>query len=164
MATNNRKVILIRTYTAFAFVCVFAAFIVAYLFKIQFKEREHWVELSENLSTTIQTVEPSRGTIFAIDGSVLATSLPIYDLRIDGKAPGFAKKEFFDDNIDSLSLMLSQLFADKSKAELAGVVKEITDKQVTVDFNHPLASRDLLFEVDIISVRDVSEQPFTLKV
>lgn len=127
MATNNRKVILIRTYTAFAFVCVFAAFIVAYLFKIQFKEREHWVELSQNLSTTIQTVEPSRGTIFAIDGSVLATSLPIYDLRIDGKAPGLAKKEFFDDNIDSLSFMLSQLFADKSKADykriLTGVRK-----------------------------------------
>ena len=54
-------------------------------------------------------------------------------------------------------------FADKSKAELAGVVKELTDDKVIVDFNHPLASRDLLFEVDIISVRDVSEQPFTVK-
>ena len=65
--------------------CVFAAAIIAYLFKIQFKEREHWIELSENLSTTIQTVEPSRGSIFAIDGSLLATSLPIYDLRLDGE-------------------------------------------------------------------------------
>jgi FKBP-type peptidyl-prolyl cis-trans isomerase SlpA len=46
---------------------------------------------------------------------------------------------------------------------MAGVVKELNESQVVVDFNHPLASRDLLFEVDIISVRDVSEQPFTLK-
>ena len=87
MAANNRKVILIRTYTAFAFMCVFAVAIVAYLFKIQFKEREKWIALSENLSTTIQTIEPSRGNIFAVDGSLLATSLPIYDLRSDGKAP-----------------------------------------------------------------------------
>lgn len=127
MATNNRKVILIRTYTAFAFVCVFAMAIVAYLFKIQFKERNHWIALSESLSTTIQTIEPSRGTIFAVDGSVLATSLPIYDLRLDGKAPGFAKKEVFENNVDSLALMLAQLFGDRSKAEykriLTGVRK-----------------------------------------
>lgn len=71
----------------------------------------------------------------------------------------------FDRNLfaDQLSVGLVVSFADKSKAELAGVVKELNESQVVVDFNHPLASRDLLFEVDIISVRDVSEQPFTIK-
>lgn len=71
----------------------------------------------------------------------------------------------FDRNLfaDQLSVGLVVSFADKSKAELAGVVKELNESQVVVDFNHPLASRDLLFEVDIISVRDVSEQPFTVK-
>lgn len=127
MATNNRKVILIRTYTAFAFMCVFAAAIIAYLFKIQFKEKQHWVALSESLSSTIQTVEPARGSIFAIDGSLLATSLPIYDLRLDGKAPGFNKGDIFENNVDSLALMLSQLFGDRSKADykriLTGVKK-----------------------------------------
>jgi len=127
MAVNSRKIILIRTYTAFVFMCVFAAAIVAYLFKIQFKEKDKWVKLSEELSTTIQTVEPSRGSIFAVDGSLLATSLPIYDLRLDGKAPGFAKADVFENNVDSLALMLSLLFEDRSKAEykriLTGVRK-----------------------------------------
>lgn len=129
MATNNRKVILIRTYTAFAFMCVFAAAIIAYLFKIQFKEREHWIELSENLSTTIQTVEPSRGSIFAIDGSLLATSLPIYDLRLDGKAPGFTKGDIFENNVDSLALMLSQLFEDRSKAEYKRILTSVKKRK-----------------------------------
>lgn len=129
MATNNRKVILIRTYTAFAFMCVFAAAIVAYLFKIQFKEREKWIALSENLSTTIQTVEPSRGNIFAIDGSLLATSLPIYDLRIDGKAPGFAKNDVFENNVDSLALMLSQLFEDRSKSEYKRILTQVKKRK-----------------------------------
>ena len=129
MATNNRKVILIRTYTAFAMMCVFAAAIVAYLFKINFKERNHWVALSENLSTTIQTVEPSRGNIFALDGSLLATSLPIYDLRLDGMAPGFAKGDLFENNVDSLALMLSQLFEDRSKADYKRILTQVRKRK-----------------------------------
>lgn len=129
MAANNRKVILIRTYTAFAFMCVFAAAIVAYLFKIQFKERQHWINLSENLSTTIQTVEPSRGNIFAVDGSLLATSLPIYDLRIDGKSPGFVKNEIFENNIDSLALLLANLFEDRSKAEYKRILTQVKKRK-----------------------------------
>lgn len=73
--------------------------------------------------------------------------------------------QHFDRNLfsDELAVGLVVSFEDKSKAQLAGVVKELTDTEVIVDFNHPLASKDLLFEVDIISVRDVSEQPFTVK-
>lgn len=29
------------------------------------------------------------------------------------------------------------------------VVKEVTDKEITLDFNHPLAGKDLTFEVEI---------------
>lgn len=38
-------------------------------------------------------------------------------------------------------------FADASGAELPGVVADFDDEQVTVDFNHPLAGRTLLFDV-----------------
>lgn len=107
--------------------CVFACAIVGYLVKIQYVEKQKWVSLSESLSTTIETIEPSRGNIFASDGSLLATSLPIYDLRIDGKAPAFQDAEIFDNNVDSLALMLSLEFKDRSKAEykriLTGVKK-----------------------------------------
>lgn len=47
-------------------------------------------------------------------------------------------------------LMLS--FADAQKAELPGVVREFDDERVLVDFNHPLAGRDILFEVAILKV------------
>ena len=78
----------------------------------------------------------------------------------EGNVQTFDRNTFVDTTLE-IGLIVS--FADKSKAELAGVVKELTADKVIVDFNHPLASRDLLFEVDIISVRDVSEQPFTVK-
>lgn len=43
-------------------------------------------------------------------------------------------------------------FADAAKAELAGVVTSFNDGQVQIDFNHPLAGRELLFEVRVIQV------------
>lgn len=52
-------------------------------------------------------------------------------------------------------------FADKS-GELPGVVKTVTEETVTVDFNHPLAGRELLFEVDIIRVMDADASPVSL--
>lgn len=52
-------------------------------------------------------------------------------------------------------------FADKS-GELPGVVKTVGDETVAVDFNHPLAGRDLVFEVDIIRVMDADASPVSL--
>ncbi|MGJ8648307.1 MAG: FKBP-type peptidyl-prolyl cis-trans isomerase [Marinomonas colpomeniae] len=43
-------------------------------------------------------------------------------------------------------------FADMSKNELPGVISEIGEKEVVVDFNHPLSGRSLTFKVSIISV------------
>ena len=43
-------------------------------------------------------------------------------------------------------------FADAGNGELPGVIGEFDDKMVTVDFNHPLAGKNLKFEVKIIAV------------
>ena len=43
-------------------------------------------------------------------------------------------------------------FADANKAELPGVIKEFDDSVVVVDFNHPLAGKELTFDVEIIQV------------
>lgn len=48
-------------------------------------------------------------------------------------------------------------FADASKAELPGVVKSVGDQEVVVDFNHPLAGRTILFEVDILAVEPAAD-------
>jgi len=47
-------------------------------------------------------------------------------------------------------------FADANGAELPGVIKEVHDNLVIVDFNHPLAGRTLAFEVEIIDVMEPS--------
>ncbi|MEH6542640.1 MAG: peptidylprolyl isomerase [Porticoccaceae bacterium] len=47
-------------------------------------------------------------------------------------------------------------FADAAKGELPGVVSEVGDTTVVVDFNHPLAGRTLGFRVHILNVEDVN--------
>ncbi len=37
------------------------------------------------------------------------------------------------------------------------IVKSFNDNDVTIDFNHPLAGKDLLFDIKITEIRDASE-------
>ena len=45
-------------------------------------------------------------------------------------------------------------FADAQRAELPGVIKAFDGEQVTVEFNHPLAGQDIIFDVQIVRVGD----------
>ncbi len=63
----------------------------------------------------------------------------------------------FDSDID-LSEGLIVSFADQQKSELPGVVKRILGDIVEIDFNHPLAGRDIMFDVEIISVEQISNE------
>ncbi|WP_426414845.1 FKBP-type peptidyl-prolyl cis-trans isomerase [Aestuariirhabdus sp. LZHN29] len=47
-------------------------------------------------------------------------------------------------------------FADQGGSELPGVVTWLSETVVEVDFNHPLAGRTLLFDVEIIDVQPAS--------
>jgi len=62
----------------------------------------------------------------------------------------FSKGDFTDDVQLEPGLMLS--FADASQAELPGVVVEVDDEHVMVDFNHPLAGHQITFAVKILDV------------
>ena len=47
-------------------------------------------------------------------------------------------------------------FADMSKNELPGVIAEIGEKEVVVDFNHPLAGHTLTFRVNIVAIEEAA--------
>ena len=48
-------------------------------------------------------------------------------------------------------------FSDSSGTEVPGVIKELSDDSVLIDFNHPLAGRNLRFEVKIHGI-ELEEQ------
>lgn len=53
-------------------------------------------------------------------------------------------------------------FADKGQNTLTGVVSDVTDDTVKVDFNHPLAGQDVLFKVQIFKVIPKGEDKLKL--
>jgi FKBP-type peptidyl-prolyl cis-trans isomerase SlyD len=38
------------------------------------------------------------------------------------------------------------------------VIKEVKDEDITIDFNHPLAGKNLKFDVELIDVRDATKE------
>ncbi|WP_028240863.1 FKBP-type peptidyl-prolyl cis-trans isomerase [Stutzerimonas azotifigens] len=52
-----------------------------------------------------------------------------------------------------LSEGLLIIFNDAANTELPGVVKAFDERQVTVDFNHPLSGKALDFRVEVIDVK-----------
>lgn len=64
-------------------------------------------------------------------------------------------KDQFPQDIDLQEGM--QLAAQGPQGMIPVTVKEIKDDSVLVDFNHPLAGKDLTFDVEVVDVRDATE-------
>ena len=58
----------------------------------------------------------------------------------------YLPRDQFDDDVE-LDIGLVFSFADASGGELPGMVIAFDEEEVTVDFNHPLAGRTILFDV-----------------
>ncbi|MGI8893698.1 MAG: penicillin-binding protein [Bacteroidia bacterium] len=112
-----------RVYLVYAFICLFGIAILVQVFRLQFIQGNYWKARAESLTTDIKNIEAARGNIYTSDGSLLATSMPIYEVRMDMKT-GALTDEIFNKNIDSLSYHLSILFGDKSALHYKRELKE----------------------------------------
>lgn len=127
MSEENTKPVLNRAYIAYLFICLVGLAIVVKIFTIQVIDGDYWREKAENLTTVYQDIEAVRGNIYADDGSMMATSVPIYEVRMDLNADGLTN-ETFSEGVDSLSIKLSELFEDKSPTAWKRQLVESRDK------------------------------------
>jgi len=72
-------------------------------------------EMQKKISLTDIIIEPNRGDILAADGRLLATSIPLYEIRMDTRATGLTDK-LFNDSIDALAQNLSRIPGKKTAA------------------------------------------------
>ncbi|MEY2631182.1 MAG: Stage sporulation protein, partial [Bacteroidota bacterium] len=79
------------------------------LTKIQWVEGDHYRKLAKERTVKNFVIPANKGNIYSADGSLLATSIPNYNVRFDAVAP---KSEDFETNVkplaDSLSVMLGK--------------------------------------------------------
>jgi len=83
---------------------VFALAVVFKLCSIQFIQGDEYRALAEKRTVKDFDIEPNRGNVYSADGSLLATSIPKYDIRIDAIQP---KQTVFDEHIGALADSLS---------------------------------------------------------
>src|ERR1039457_4604125 len=98
MALDVRKDILWRIYVVFLFVFLLAGFVVARVVKIQIVEGAFWKQRANELTIHYANIEALRGNIFDVNGQLLATSLPYYDVALDLNSDAITD-DIFDDNI-----------------------------------------------------------------
>ena len=113
---NIKKDILWRAYVAFLLVVILAGVILFQMARLQTVKRAALTRLSDSLSTKWDSINPIRGNIYSCDGSLLATSIPIYELHLDIMADGLTDDVFHDD-LDSLCFDMAAYFKDKPASE-----------------------------------------------
>jgi len=86
---------------------------------------------------------------------VEVAAVQAYGERFDDYVQTVPKSLFA--GIDDLAVG-SQLRATTDDGEQTVIVIDVQDDDITVDGNHPLAGLDLKFEVDIIEIRDATEE------
>lgn len=120
---NIRTDILMRVYIAFGLIVLLAFAVLFKLFYVQVVEGDKWRAMADSLSTRFVNVEAARGNIYSVDGSLLATSVPEYELRVDMLAGGIEKDEVFNEKVDSLGTKLSSFFGDKSAKQYSRMLR-----------------------------------------
>jgi len=81
--SNVRKDILWRTLLVLGASILFGAMLIFSSAKIQFKEKEFWLNKADSLTLQYREIEAQRGNVYAANGELLASSLPFYKLHFD---------------------------------------------------------------------------------
>ncbi|RYJ41149.1 penicillin-binding protein [Flavobacterium beibuense] len=108
---NKDKHISYRIYLVAFAIFVMAILVVVKLTNIQWVEGEYYRELAKERTVREITIPANRGNVYSSDGSLLATSIPNYDIRFDALAP---KLTDFNENIRPLADSLSVMFGNSS--------------------------------------------------
>ncbi|MDD5151055.1 MAG: penicillin-binding protein [Flavobacterium sp.] len=108
MAVEDKNISYRIYLVAFA-IFLMAIAIVIKLTNIQWVEGDYYRKLAKERTVRNFVIPANKGNIYSADGSLLATSIPNYEIRFDAVAP---KSEAFEKNVkplsDSLALLLGK--------------------------------------------------------
>ena len=92
---------------------VFAVLVVVKLVNIQFVHGDEYRDIAEKRTIQNVKIPANRGNVYSADGSLLATSIPKYDIRFDALAPS---SKTFEKYLKSFCDSLAQ-FHGKSSSD-----------------------------------------------
>ncbi len=100
-----------RIYLVAFSIFIMAVLIVFYLTKIQWVKGDYYRKLAKERTVRNFVIPANKGNIYSTDGSLLATSIPNYNIRFDAVAP---KGIVFEKNVQSLADSLGKMLGKPS--------------------------------------------------
>lgn len=123
---NPKTDILWRVYLVYAVMLIASIVIIGRIIYIQTTLREELLTKAEQQEIKVFEIEAMRGNILSADGSLLATTVPVFEVRMD-VASNLINDETFNSKVDSLAEGLSRIFPSKSRRDyLADLRRERT--------------------------------------
>ncbi|CAA9244977.1 MAG: Cell division protein FtsI [Peptidoglycan synthetase] [uncultured Cytophagales bacterium] len=119
---NIKKSILLRVRIAFLAMVLGAAAIIGRIADLQWMEGSKWRKAAQDKMVRYRQVKATRGNIYSDNGSLMATSLPFYRLAID---PTIPEEKVFNKGVDSLALLLSRFFEDRTPGEYERRLRDV---------------------------------------
>lgn len=114
---------MVRTYVSLFILVAFAAVVMARTIQINVLERAKWLEKEKELTIVDKKLKPRRGSIYSDDGSMLATSVSMFDIRMDLNTESISDS-YFEANVDSLaSRIVTHLLPQYTSKEYASILR-----------------------------------------
>ena len=113
---NIREDISRRSWTVAGGLILLGAVVIYRIFYIQHYEKykgKPWIEYMSR-TVRVDTIQAMRGNIYSNDGSLMATSLPYYEVSID---PTVSDSAYFYSRVDSLATLLARTFGQRTREE-----------------------------------------------
>ena len=124
MAVNETN-ILNRLYFVAGCMFIFGIAVVVKLLTIQYVNGDKYRDLAESRIIEDRPIPANRGNVYSVNGNLLATSIPKYDIRIDTKTP---KKKVWQEQIGPLCDSLSR-YSGKSSSYFRENLRKAHAKQ-----------------------------------
>jgi cell division protein FtsI (penicillin-binding protein 3) len=109
-----------------AFLALFALAVLVKLYVVSIRDGAELREAARDRVVQQRTVQASRGNIYSSDGQLLATSMPVYELRWDAS---LVNQEHFDKSINKTAIGLQLLLPERSAWEWLTYLKEQQGEQ-----------------------------------
>jgi FKBP-type peptidyl-prolyl cis-trans isomerase SlyD len=130
--------------------------------------------LSEKGGDVLEKTEPNEPTTY-LQG--LEMMLPALEEALEGKVPGdkikveLAVDEAFGERLDELVIKIpiedfedskslevgNEIIVGNGEEEVLMIILAISDKEVTLDGNHPYAGKDIIFDIEVKEVHKTTD-------
>ncbi len=142
MAFNAKNEVLVRVYIVLVGVVMVAIAIFAQAIKISIIEGDKWRSKGEELYIREVPLEAERGNILTEDGSLLATSMPFYNIGFDPNSSAIDSASW-NANIDSLAYCIATFI---NPEYTPGGMKEFLQAQRDAGKRYILLKKDATLE------------------